>query len=153
MVRPVATSFGRGRSIGQHGSVWRERGASRARRARADAISALLCERARACVDGSGIRRVGHGDVLGALLDVLGLGSCAGCVCAVCVPPVGFLEYQCDSRVLILLTTHCSSVVMSEGRAQLKIIGCKRFSIICVNEQRSKYRRSRFLRQNSSPRA
>jgi len=42
-------------------------------------------------VDGRGIRRVGHEleVVLGALLDVFGLGGSAGRVCTVCVPQVG----------------------------------------------------------------
>jgi hypothetical protein len=41
-------------------------------------------------MDGCGIWRVGNGDVFGAVLDVFGLGGGAGCVCAVCVPQVGF---------------------------------------------------------------
>jgi hypothetical protein len=52
--------------------------------ARADAVPAVLRERARARVDGGWVRRVREGEVLGAVLDVFGLGGGAGCVCDVC---------------------------------------------------------------------
>jgi len=54
------------------------------------------------CVDGRGIRRVGHGDVLGALLDVFGPGGRAGRVCAVFVQQVSRGFYSAIFRVLML---------------------------------------------------
>jgi len=57
VVRSAVLCFGRGVSNGRRRNVWplwRTRGAARARRARADTIPGLLCERARACVDSRG---------------------------------------------------------------------------------------------------
>ena len=59
-----------------------------ARFARADAVPAVLRERARTRVDGGWVRRVGEGEVLGALLDEFGFGGGAGCVCDVCAAEV-----------------------------------------------------------------
>jgi hypothetical protein len=51
--------------------------------ARADAVPAVLRERAP--VVGGWVRRVGEGEVFGAVLDVFGLRGGAGCVCDVTV--------------------------------------------------------------------
>jgi hypothetical protein len=64
--------------------------AARARCPWPNTVRALpsLCECARALVDDRGIRSAGHGDLLGALLD---LGRPCG-TCTVCVPQVGGLK-------------------------------------------------------------
>ena len=68
----------------------------RPRLARADIVPTVLRERPRARVDGGWVRRLGEGDVPGALLDVFGLGSGAGRVCAVCA-----------AEALVCMLAHC----------------------------------------------
>ncbi|KAH9052222.1 hypothetical protein EDB87DRAFT_1659610 [Lactarius vividus] len=58
--------------------------------------------------------RVGHGDAIGALLDMLGQGSCAGRICEVCVSQVGgFYNRVRFFRVLVL--SLCSLSIRSSA--------------------------------------
>ena len=64
-------------------------------------------------LDGCGVWCVRLGDVVGTLLDVLGLGSRAGRVCAICVPQVKF-----ESATLCYYYVRRSHVSLFDQKAQ-----------------------------------
>ena len=92
-------------------------------------VPVLLCGRARECMDGCEIWRVGCRNVLGALLGVFRLGSRVGQVCVVCVPQVGIevlVRFSSTYLTVCSLFT-CWSV---RGKGPIKIIRFKRFTIV-----------------------